>query len=119
MRPRMTNHSILRRVVEVYSKPGCCLCAQALAAVEAVRQRIPFQLVEHDVRQDAALMKRWAYDIPVVCIDGEVALMGRVTEAAFEGRLTQDGAKSASSSPAPAHDETGPTSQERHSDDPG
>ncbi|MGO9066218.1 MAG: glutaredoxin family protein [Myxococcaceae bacterium] len=113
----MTSESIPRRLVEVYSKPGCCLCTQALAAVEAVRLRIPFELVEHDVRQSAELSQRWRYDIPVVCIDGEVAFLGRVTEAAFE-RALRDGAP-AESSPAPGRDETVTASPARHSDDSG
>jgi hypothetical protein len=83
----MESLSIPRRVVEIYSKPDCSLCEVALAAVKAVQRRIPFDLVERDVREDAALYKRWRYDIPVVCIDGVVALSGRVTEEAFERQL--------------------------------
>src|SRR5271165_4114864 len=89
MRPRMACERIPRRLVEVYSKPGCCLCTQALAVLEEVRRRIPFELLERDVRQDAELNQRWRYDIPVVCIDGEVAFRGRLTAAAFEARLTE------------------------------
>ena len=113
----MTSESIPRRLVEVYSKPGCCLCTQALAAVEAVRQRVPFELVERDVRQDAELARRWRYDIPVVCIDGVVALKGRVTEESFERRLQEGAAATALSSPAPARGETEPATPGRHSDD--
>jgi len=87
----MTKESIPRRLVEVYSKPGCCLCTQALAAIEAVRRRIDFELLERDVREDAELHRRWRYDIPVVCIDGAVALKGRISEAAFENCLLQAG----------------------------
>ena len=84
----MDEQSIPRRLVEIYSKPGCCLCAVALATVHAVRRRVAFELVERDVRQDAVLSERWRYDIPVVCIDGAVAFRGKFTEEAFERRLT-------------------------------
>jgi glutaredoxin len=85
----MKTQSIPRRVVEIYSKPDCSLCEAALRTLNSVRQRIPFDLVEHDVRQDAVLAERWRYDIPVVCVDGEVAFLGRVPEAQFELRLAQ------------------------------
>jgi glutaredoxin len=85
----MEGQSIPRRLVEIYSKPGCCLCEVALATLQAVRSRVPFELLERDVRQDAVLAERWRYDIPVVCIDGEVAFRGRVSEEAFERRLLE------------------------------
>lgn len=85
----MEGQSIPRRVVEIYSKPDCSLCEVALATLEAVRRRVPFELVKRDVRQDAVLAERWRYDIPVVCIDGEVAFLGRVPEEAFEHRLLE------------------------------
>jgi glutaredoxin len=89
MRPRMEGQSIPRRLVEIYSKPDCSLCEAALATLEAVRRRVPFELLERDVRLDAVLAERWRYDIPVVCIDGEVAFRGRLTEEAFEARLRE------------------------------
>lgn len=85
----MEGQSIPRRVVEIYSKPDCTLCDVALATLKAVRRRIPFELVERDVRQDAVLAERWRYDIPVICVDGVVAFLGRVPEEAFERLLAQ------------------------------
>ena len=115
----MCNESIPRPLVEVYSKPGCCLCAQALTAIEAVHRRVSFELLERDVRQDAELNRRWRYDIPVVCIDGKLALKGRITEEAFERCLQQALARPASSSPGAECGETGPASPGRHSNDLG
>jgi glutaredoxin len=85
----MEGQSIPRRLVEIYSKPDCSLCDVALATLEAVRRRVPFELRMRDVREDAALAKLWRYDIPVICIDGEVAFRGRVPEEAFERRLQE------------------------------
>jgi len=115
----MRSESIPRPLVEVYSKPGCCLCTQALAAIEAVRHRVPFELFERDIRQDAELNHRWRFDIPVVCIGGEAVLKGRVTEEAFERCLRRALESSVSSSPTPECGETGPASPGRHSDDLG
>jgi len=110
----MAVDSIPPCLVEVYSKPGCSACRQALAVVEAVRARIPFELLERDVRLEAELAQRWRYDIPVVCIDGEVAFRGRLTVEAFEGRLRE-----AKSCRVPGRGEIAPPSPKRHSDDPG
>ncbi len=88
----MEKQSIPRRMVEIYSKPDCSLCSTALATLESVRSRVPFDLVERDVRQDATLAARWRYDIPVVCIDGVVAFRGRVSEDEFERRLSEGAA---------------------------
>jgi glutaredoxin len=97
----METQSIPRRVVEIYSKPDCSLCELALATLQAVRRRVPFDLVERDVRQDAVLAEQWRYDIPVVCIDGVVAFRGRLTAEAFERRLAQgNGGATGASSPA-------------------
>jgi hypothetical protein len=85
----MDVESIPRRVVEIYSKPGCTLCTLALFTLQAVQRRVPFQLIERDIREDPALSHTWRYDIPVVCIDGEVAFRGRLTEEAFERRLAE------------------------------
>jgi glutaredoxin len=85
----MGGQSIPRRVVEIYSKPDCSLCDAALATLKAVQRCIPFELVERDVRQDKVLAERWRYDIPVVCIDGEVAFCGRVSAEALERRLVE------------------------------
>jgi glutaredoxin len=73
--------------VEIYSKPGCSLCEEARAVLERVRQRVPFELHEVDIRSDPALHARHRYDIPVVLLEGEVAFRHRVDEGELEERL--------------------------------
>lgn len=73
--------------VEIYSKPSCSLCDEAIAAVERVRARIPFQLRIISILEDLEAMKAWRYDIPVVVVEGEVAFKHRVDEALLEARL--------------------------------
>ena len=56
-------------------KPGCHLCDDARAVIEAVRAElsgrgIPTDLEELDILQDAKLARLHAEDIPVVQIDG-------------------------------------------------
>jgi glutaredoxin len=73
--------------VDIYSKPSCPLCDEAIDVVERVRARIPFELRIISILEDPAGMMAWRYDIPVVLIEGEVAFKHRVDEAAFESRL--------------------------------
>ncbi|WP_224249126.1 glutaredoxin family protein [Hyalangium gracile] len=73
--------------VDIYSKPSCSLCDEAITVVERVRARIPFELRVISILEDPAGMLAWRYDIPVVLIDGQVAFKHRVDEAAFEAWL--------------------------------
>jgi glutaredoxin len=74
-------------IVRIYSKPNCCLCEQARAVLDRVRERIPFQLVEEDIRASPELFQRYRYDIPVVTIDGREAFKHRLEEAEVEACL--------------------------------
>ncbi len=73
--------------VDIYSKPNCSLCDEAIDVVERVRARIPFELRIISILEDPAGMMAWRYDIPVVLIDGELAFKHRVDPAAFEARI--------------------------------
>lgn len=74
-------------IVRIYSKPNCCLCDQARAVLERVCERIPFDLVEEDIRADPAIFAAFRYDIPVVIIDGHQAFKLRLEEAEVEAYL--------------------------------
>lgn len=73
--------------VDIYSKPACSLCEEAIATVERVRARIPFFLAIVDIRQSPELFDTWRYEIPVVLINGHPAFKHRVDEAELEVRL--------------------------------
>jgi predicted thioredoxin/glutaredoxin len=73
--------------VDIYSKPNCSLCDEAIAVVERVRARTPFELRIISILEDPEAMMAWRYDIPVVLIDGELAFKHRVEEALFEARI--------------------------------
>ena len=73
--------------VEMYSKPGCGLCEEAKRTLCAVQQRVPFELVEVNILNDAALFEKFQFDIPVIFIDGHKAFKHRVGEQEFEKRL--------------------------------
>lgn len=74
-------------IVRLYSKPNCCLCDQAKEVLERVRERIPFDLVEEDIRADPSLFAAYRYEIPVVIIDGGDTFKLRLDEAEVEASL--------------------------------
>ena len=76
-------------VVRLYSKPGCGLCDDAREVLERVRARVPFQLLEEDIRADPSLFARFRYDIPVVIIGGRDTFLHHVEEARVEACLRQ------------------------------
>ena len=59
--------------VVLYGKPGCHLCEEARAEIEAVRARRPFELREVDVSLDPVLYARYGERIPVVAVAGREA----------------------------------------------
>ncbi|NOK38459.1 glutaredoxin family protein [Corallococcus exercitus] len=75
--------------VDIYSKPRCSLCEQALAVVEEVRARLPFELYVTDILQSPDLFEAWRYDIPVVLIDGVPAFKHRVDAEGLEARIRE------------------------------
>jgi glutaredoxin len=75
------------RLVTLYGKPGCHLCADARAAVERVRAERRFELREVDVSLDPALNRRYSERIPVLALDGEELFEHFVDEAALRERL--------------------------------
>ncbi len=76
-------------MVRIYSKPNCGLCDQARDVLERVRARIPFDLVEEDIRASPTLLAAYRYDIPVVIIDGLATFKHRLVEEEVEALLRQ------------------------------
>ncbi len=56
--------------VTLYSRPGCHLCDEARAVLQAERERTPFELVEVDIETSDALVAAFGIRIPVVVVDG-------------------------------------------------
>ncbi|MBF5041111.1 glutaredoxin family protein [Aggregicoccus sp. 17bor-14] len=81
--------------VDLYSKPACSLCDKALAVIERVRERVPFELYVHDVRMSPERFAELRFDIPVVFIDGQRAFHHAVDEGALEARLRERAAEGA------------------------
>ena len=57
--------------VVLYSKPGCHLCEDARAVVEAVCEELGEQYDEIDITTSEELSSRFGEEIPVTFVDGE------------------------------------------------
>ena len=66
--------------VILYSKPGCCLCDEALKVLDRVQKRFPFILRKVDIRTDGDLYDQFKDEIPVVYIQSKKAFKYRIEE---------------------------------------
>ena len=79
--------------VVVYSRPGCHLCEEAIAAIVALHgEGYRFGLHEVDVESDELLLRRHLERIPVVEVDGVVVSELVLDQAALRARLDTVGA---------------------------
>jgi glutaredoxin len=56
--------------VTLYGRPGCHLCDDARAVIEAVCAELGESYAEVDVDDDPALLDRYGEEIPVTLVDG-------------------------------------------------
>jgi glutaredoxin len=77
------------KVVCLYGKPDCHLCDDARAALERIREQVPFDLVEHDITTDEALHRAYFERIPVIAVDGEELFDFFVDETALRAALAR------------------------------
>lgn len=70
----------LVKKVEVvfYTKAGCHLCEDARELLEEVAEGREYGLTEIDIRADMAIFEMYRYRIPVIIINQEHVLEGRI-----------------------------------------
>ena len=71
--------------VELVTRESCHLCSDALAALQA--EGIDPGLL--DVDSDQGLFDLYDFRVPVILIDGRLALEGRITRAEIRGLLSR------------------------------
>lgn len=64
--------------VTFYTKAGCHLCEEARALLEEMAEEINYELTEIDIRTDMAIFDLYRYRIPVIVINRETLLEGRI-----------------------------------------
>jgi hypothetical protein len=75
------------REVTIYLADGCHLCESAQRVLAAVREEIPFRLVEIAIDGDPELESAYRERIPVVAVDGQEAFTYFVHPDALRRRL--------------------------------
>ncbi|HZM90217.1 MAG TPA: glutaredoxin family protein [Blastocatellia bacterium] len=76
-----------KSTVTIYSRPGCHLCEEAKAAIEASGCTGEYSLNEINIDLDARLRDQYGHDIPVIFIDGVKVFKHRVDPAEFKRKL--------------------------------
>ena len=74
-------------VVTLYRAQGCHLCESAQRVLAAVRQEVPFELVDIEIDGDPDLERDYRERIPVVAVDGEEAFTFFVHPEGLRRRL--------------------------------
>ncbi len=73
--------------VTLYGKPGCHLCDDARAIVDAVCAELGVGWTEIDITQDPALVREYGEQIPVTFVDGRRHDFWRVDPARLRKAL--------------------------------
>lgn len=82
------------RDVTLYSRPGCHLCEEAKAAIAPLLIEFHATLREVNIDEDAVLMERYGWDIPVIFIGQHKAAKHRVDLSQFRRQLLEAFSKS-------------------------
>lgn len=64
--------------VTFYTKAGCHLCEDTQEVLEEIAEEIEYTLTEIDIRTDPAIFELYRYRIPVIIINQETILEGRI-----------------------------------------
>ena len=75
--------------VIIYSKPGCHLCEEAKAAIQAAGCDEEYAFEEINIETDPDLLRRYRFEIPVITIDGVEVFKNRVSSEEFKKAIRQ------------------------------
>jgi glutaredoxin len=75
------------RDVTLYTRPGCHLCDEAKVAIAPILRECGAVLREVNVDEDAVLMERYGWDVPVIFIGPHKAAKHRVDLPQFRRQL--------------------------------
>lgn len=77
----------MRPVVTVYGKPGCHLCQEASRSAAEICAEFGAELVEVSILDDPELVDRYAEQIPVIHVNGQMHDYFRVNPARLRSAL--------------------------------
>jgi glutaredoxin len=61
-----------------YTKAGCHLCDEAREMLDEIASEVSYVLTEIDIRSDPAIFEEYRYRIPVIIINDETIVEGRI-----------------------------------------
>jgi glutaredoxin len=64
--------------VTFYTKVGCHLCEEARDMLEDIAALTTYELTEIDIRGNLDIFEKYRYRIPVIIINGETLIEGRI-----------------------------------------
>lgn len=64
--------------VTFYTKAGCHLCDEARDMLEDIAATTPYELTEIDIRSNLEIFEQYRYRIPVIIINNDILLEGRI-----------------------------------------
>lgn len=76
--------------VEVYTRPGCHLCKDAIAVVRQVCAETQTGWVERDINDDPDWLRRFTDQVPVTHVDGKPHDFWRVDAGRLRTALAAD-----------------------------
>jgi glutaredoxin len=76
-----------KAVVVMYTRSGCSLCDTAWKLLEDLARRYPLSLKTVDIAVDEELTRRFGERIPVIEVNGEERMWGRINAMMLERLL--------------------------------
>src|SRR5437667_11306567 len=64
--------------VTFYTKAGCHLCEEARDMLDDIAAQTNYELTEIDIRNNPEIFEQYRYRIPVIIIDNDTLLEGRI-----------------------------------------
>jgi glutaredoxin len=68
----------MTRRITFYGKPGCHLCEETRADLRILETEWGLEVVEVDITKDPVLFRRFQYLVPVIDIEGGIALFAPI-----------------------------------------
>ncbi|HKZ00969.1 MAG TPA: glutaredoxin family protein [Pyrinomonadaceae bacterium] len=75
--------------VIIYSRPGCHLCDVAKETIDDAGGGADYTLETVNIENDAGLLKKYKYDIPVITINGVETFKHRVNSNLFKAAIAK------------------------------
>jgi len=78
----------------LYGRKDCCLCDEMAEVAAVVAAERGLAVVKVDIDDDPALAAAYGHEIPVLCLDAERLVSGRVSVRALRAMITRSLARS-------------------------